>query len=130
MKKQLFPVIVVTTTLAGCAALKPYEQKGYQAIATGASTVCEGYKAGGLFVDQERVEARREIRQRGSNGPIFTEAQIQYLMEKGVDEKTARATGPIVVLGCAIDGGPGLTEEQLDLVASYLARPWAGGDGL
>lgn len=77
----------------GCSAdfLKQVETGAYDAAARTVSEYCERMDSD--FATRERTEARREIRQRGTEGPgpVYVE---------GLDEKTGNGRGPVVRIWC------------------------------
>ena len=94
--KMLLVVALMAVGLSGCGArdfLKQIESGAYDAAARGVSEYCERADRG--VVAGERVEARREIRQRGKDGP----AGPNYVV-RGLDAKTAHGSGPVVRIWC------------------------------
>ena len=99
MKKTIF-AITVASLLGGCAYLdkagdflKQIETGAYDAAAKGISEYCE--RADSPLAIQERIEARRELRQRGTDGPVGPFNWIE-----GLDEKTMTADGPVIRIYC------------------------------
>lgn len=102
MSKYL--IIISILILSGCNEnkikethdfFKAIEGKAYNAAAKSVSEYCK--KAGELSIilDQERLEARREIRQRGNHGPLGPDFDVN-----GLDEKTMHGPGPVVRVWC------------------------------
>lgn len=89
--------------LSGCSTthdfLKMIESKAYDGAARAVSEYCERANKG--IIKNERVEARREIRQRGFNGPPGP-----YIPFDDLDNKTAYGPGPVVLIYCADDEVP------------------------
>ena len=78
---MLSSVVGVILATSGCAGAKDFfkalESKAYDSAAEGVSKYCRRINQASnsspqarALVDRERVEARREIRQRGKNGPL------------------------------------------------------------
>lgn len=93
--------ILLLLALTGCAGIgaagnffKDLEQGAFDKAARAVSEYCEGAQTGGLFAQRTRIEARREIRQRGTNGPP-TPTGIE-----GLDDQTAEGDGPVVIVWC------------------------------
>ena len=98
--KETAIAVVIVTLLGGCAAfekaegfLKQIESKAYDAAALGVSEYCE--RSDSDIVLNERNQARRELRQRGTEGPAAPEAAVP-----GLDEQTAQGSGPVVRIWC------------------------------
>lgn len=96
MNKTIFLTAILLT--AGCSSttkgfLKSIEGKAYDTAANSASKYCDNMT--GPIATQERLEARREIRQRGTNGPLPTDANIP-----GLDHQTAYGSGPVIRIWC------------------------------
>ena len=94
---SLLTAVAVSTGCNGGDILKQMEGKAYDKAAKAVSQVLE----------RERLEARREIRQRGTEGP----APVVF---KGLDEQTAGGKGPIIRIYC--HGEPVPTEVWADLL--------------
>ena len=91
--------------LGGCEHLqkakeftKTVEGHGYDKAAVAGSSYCKGAKFdffgfSDKLITQERLELRREIRQRGENGPDLPQVD-------GLDEKTQKGNGPVIRVYC------------------------------
>ena len=113
MRHLLWAQLAITmAALQGCSALhdmsKGVEGRVYDEVAEATTSYCK-WAAGKAFFDQERLEARREIRQRGSDGPQPPAAPIP-----GLDAQTAQGQGPVVRVYCSSDPVPDAV--WLDLV--------------
>lgn len=100
--------IAATILITGCASthdfVKDVEGKAYDRLADAVSKYCKGKIEGGVLQDivlQEALELRREIRQRGSNGPQGPAEPVLYL-----DDKTAYAQGPMIRIWCEGESVP------------------------
>lgn len=86
-------ILVLMLFATGCSAdfLKSIETGAYDKAADAVSLYCEQTDTD--LLSQQRIEARREIRQRGTEGPapVFFE---------GLDDKTAGGKGPVVRIYC------------------------------
>ena len=94
--------------LSGCSTthqlVKDVEGRAYDSLARAFSEYCERRSNFGVLravVDRERLEARREIRQRGTGGPVGPDSSLE-----GLDEKTAHGSGPIIRIYCAGESVP------------------------
>lgn len=107
---------VLALALSGCGTthefFKDIEGKAYDNAAAAASKYCENADQRPLIIKRTRVEARREIRQRGENGPLAPTNPIA-----GLDEQTALGDGPVVIVYCVGDTVP-------DAVWEDLVRDW------
>ena len=88
---------LLAVILAGCATptkdvLKSIESGAYDAAAESVSQYCKRLSRIDIL-DQERLEARREIRQRGSDGPVGPGPGV-------LDDKTAYGRGPVIRIWC------------------------------
>lgn len=96
--------IIAAMALGGCTLLhdksKEVEGRVYDSLADAASNYCK-WASGISFLDQERLEARREVRQRGKHGPDGPTYTIVSL-----DEKTAHGRGPVIRVYCHEDDVP------------------------
>lgn len=83
--------------LAGCAGdiLDDIEDEAYDKVAKKLSDYCELSQSRDRFWQRTRIEVRREIRQRGRNGP-----EGPNPIPTGLDEKTANGTGPVLMIWC------------------------------
>ena len=107
---RLATVLVMATIVAGCSTthdfIKDVEGQAYDRLAHVFTKYCEGKTYEGSLGDvaqQEALEARREIRQRGIGGPHGPAAKIP-----GLDDKTAYGNGPVVRIYC---GGERVPQE-------------------
>ena len=100
--------ILATAVLAGCGTshgfLKQIESQAYDGAAVTVSEYCKRVNQtdefteetfGGKLANEERIQARREIRQRGENGPKAGKG-----IDKALDANTAQAGGPVVRIWC------------------------------
>lgn len=96
---QQLSIVFLLLFTVGCSAdfLKSVESGAYDKAAAAVSTYCQNMDS--ALLEQQRVEARREIRQRGTEGPapVFFE---------GLDDKTAGGKGPVVRIYCHGDTVP------------------------
>ena len=99
-------VIPAALALSGCFAtfdqvgdaVKAAEGRAYDAVAEAAEQYCEAKTADGIvgsIAEQEALELRREIRQRGGNGPAGPNVP-----PAGLDDKTAYGSGPVARIYC------------------------------
>ena len=99
------------TFLAGCAPVvqvtKAVESKSYDVLARSFSEYCERAD----ILPRTRIEARREIRQRGASGPHGP------VIPEELDPKTAYGQGPVVRIWCEGEAVP-------DEVWPGLVRDW------
>lgn len=111
--RSLIVLLLTLPLLTGCFThdlVKDVEGKAYDSLANAFSKYCEPQGGGGIIspiVEQEALEARREIRQRGSNGP-------EAFTVEGVDDQTALGDGPVVRVYCTDDDVPEAV--QLDFI--------------
>ncbi len=101
-------MVAFAVALGGCGAkgfLKQLEGKAYDGAARAVSEYCEAL-AGNALADQERLEARREIRQRGTGGPADLSHPI-------LDDQTAKGDGPVVRIYCEGENVPASVTEDL-----------------
>ncbi len=98
--RETIIAIVVVGMLGGCAYfekaegfLKQVENKSYDSAALGVSEYCE--RANSDIVLNERIQARRELRQRGTEGPAGPANPVD-----GLDKQTAQGEGPVVRIWC------------------------------
>ncbi len=97
-------IIVTAILLTGCSGkthdfLKAIEGKAYDQAAKMASKYCE--RTDNRILRQERLEARREIRQRGFAGP-----EGPLVKPPKLDDKTAYGDGPVVRIWCEDEDVP------------------------
>ena len=90
---QLLTLLVAVVLSTGCRGdfLKQVESGAYDQAAKTVSVYCEHMDSS--LAQQERLEARREIRQRGLNGPAAVSVE-------GLDDQTAGGHGPVVRIYC------------------------------
>lgn len=82
--------------LGGCNGggfLKDIESRAYDSAALAASEYCE--RGTNPILANERLEARREVRQRGTHGPLPPAEGVS-----GLDAHTAAGDGPVVRIWC------------------------------
>ena len=114
--------LVALWLLAGCASdlLDDIENQAYDKAAAKLSAYCDRNAAKGLFFQRTRIEVRREIRQRGTDGPPPPDP-----VPEGLDAQTANGAGPVLMLWCR-----GETNGQLvpfavpDEVWRNMVRDW------
>ena len=92
-------ILLMSVFLMGCSGatrdfLKAIETGAYDTAAEAVGKYCK--RATGPIITAERIEARREIRQRGGYGPNGPRTQVD-----GLDDKTAYGSGPVVVIYCS-----------------------------
>lgn len=109
MKKAL----LLAPLLVGCGTthdfVKDVEGKVYDSLAKAFSEYCEKQEGDlAVLFNQEALELRREIRQRGTHGPVVDE-DVPFL-----DERTVHSVGPVLRVYCSDDVVP--DEVWLDLV--------------
>ena len=96
MKPHL--VIPLLLGISGCASsdfFEDLEEGAYDTAAEKLSQYCKNVTAADSpIITEERIEARREIRQRGDNGP--DPVDLDFL-----DEQTSRGKGPAIRIWCA-----------------------------
>jgi len=102
MLPRLSLILVLSFVLMGCGTtndfLKNVEGKAYDRTAHTITKYCELKNKDGLagtIARQEALELRREIRQRGEQGPQGPTEKPEYL-----DDKTAYGPGPVVRIWC------------------------------
>ena len=101
MKKLL----ILLPFLAGCSTthefVKDVEGKVYDSLADAFSEYCERQEGDwAVLFNQEALELRREIRQRGTHGPE-THGELPFL-----DNQTAYGGGPVMRVYCSDDVVP------------------------
>lgn len=115
---RAIPVVLLGLTLTGCNVeevkgfLKQIESGAYDAAAKGASEFCD--KMDNDLGRVERIQVRREIRQRGYGGPLVQEGSIEspvgFSLPEAVttpapgvyelDVRTLYGSGPVVRIWC------------------------------
>ncbi len=94
---KLLLVIPVLLAINGCASLsflEALEQSAFDTAAAKLSTYCKKVTAvDSPLITEERIEVRREIRQRGDNGP--GPVDLRFL-----DRRTSRGGGPAIRIWC------------------------------
>jgi hypothetical protein len=93
---RLAPIIALWL-LAGCASdfLDDIEDQAFDEAAEKVSAYCARNANRNLFWQRTRIEVRREIRQRGADGPPPPDP-----VPDGLDVKTANGAGPVVMIWC------------------------------
>ena len=91
-------IIIASLLLVGCTPkthdfLKAIEGRAYDEASRMVSEYCD--KTDNFLLKRERLEARREIRQRGYSGPAGPQVKPNDL-----DDKTAFGNGPVVRIWC------------------------------
>jgi hypothetical protein len=89
--------LVALWLLAGCAGdfLDDIEDQAFDEAAEKLSAYCARVAIDNLFVQRTRIEVRREIRQRGTDGPPPPDP-----IPEGLDERTAKGAGPVLMIWC------------------------------
>ncbi len=107
-----FFLAALALALSGCGTthefFKDIEHKAYDNAADAVSLYCKDADRRPLVIKRTRVEARREIRQRGENGPFAPVTPVP-----GLDEHTALADGPVAIVYCEGDTVPPAVWEAL-----------------
>ena len=96
-------LIILLLLLSGCinqGLLKQIENKQYIKAAENVTKYCAKI-SDSVELSRESVIATRQIRQQGSNGPLGPYQQIPKL-----DNKTAYASGPVMMIWCEFDTVP------------------------
>ena len=103
-----YVTLLLVLLLTGCGSthdlIKDVEGKAYDSLAGAFSQYCDKVPDDGTLagvVKLERIELRREIRQRGHSGP-----KGPGFIVAGLDEKTARGPGPVIYVACKGDPVP------------------------
>lgn len=115
--------LAVMLALVGCSGdlLDDIEDRKYDAAAEKVSAYCAKAAGGDLWLQRTRIEARREIRQRGSNGPVGPLVVID-----GLDLKTAHGSGPVLVVWCEGERtGDGFPYPVPPAVWQGMVRQWS-----
>jgi hypothetical protein len=108
--------------LAGCAGdiLDDIEDRSFDAAADKLSAYCARNASQGLFRQRSRIEVRREIRQRGTDGPPPPDP-----VPEGLDEQTAQGDGPVLMIWCRGEtNGQGVPFAVPDAVWRNMIRDW------
>ena len=89
--------LVALSLLAGCASdfLEDIEDQAFDSAAAKLSACCERNAGQGLAKQRTRIEVRRKIRQRGTDGPPPPDP-----VPEGLDEQTAQGEGPVLMIWC------------------------------
>ena len=114
--------LVPLLLLAGCASdvLDDIEDQAYDKAAQKLSAYCARNAAQGLFRQRTRIEVRREIRQRGTDGPPPPDP-----VPAGLDEQTAQGAGPVLMIWCQGEtNGQGVPFPVPDAVWRDMIRDW------
>jgi hypothetical protein len=115
--------IVAFGLLAGCASddvLDHIEDRSWDAAAAKVSDFCARQFGDELWWQRTRIEARREIRQRGTHGPAGP-AYVPGLL----DDKTAHGKGPVLMIWCADERtGDGAAYPVPQAVWKGMVRTW------
>lgn len=94
--------------------------EAYDNAADKLSAYCELNKDRDLFWQRTRIEVRREIRQRGTNGPTGPNP-----IPEGLDEKTANGKGPVLMIWCEGEtNGQDVPFPVPDAVWRNMIRDW------
>jgi hypothetical protein len=108
--------------LAGCAGddlLDDIEDEAYDSAADQLSDFCDR-NANDLSRQRTRIEVRREIRQRGTDGPPPPDP-----IPEGLDEQTANGEGPVLMIWCRGEtNGQGVPFPVPDSVWRNMIRNW------
>lgn len=107
--------------LASCSGdfLDDIEDEAYDAAATKLSDYC-ALNRGDLFWQRTRIEVRREIRQRGDNGPP---GPVE--VPEGLDQKTAFGPGPVLMIWCGGETtGQSIPYAPPETVWRAMIRDW------
>lgn len=108
--------------IAGCAdVFDNIEYQSWDAAAEKVSAFCAAQVGDDpLWWQRTRIEARREIRQRGTNGP----AGPAYA-PGGLDDKTTHGEGPVLMIWCAGEtDGQGRPYAVPQSVWKGMVRDW------
>jgi hypothetical protein len=108
--------------LAGCASdfLDDIEDKAFDSAAAKLSAYCARSAASDLFWQRTRIEVRREIRQRGTDGPPPPDP-----IPAGLDEQTANGAGPVLMIWCEGEtNGQAVPFAVPDAVWRNMIRDW------
>ena len=114
--------LVALWLLAGCASdiLDDIEDLAFDAVADKLSTYCARKADEGLFSQRSRIEVRREVRQRGTDGPPPPDP-----IPEGLDEQTANGAGPVIMIWCEGEtNGQGVLFPVPTAVWSNMIRDW------
>jgi hypothetical protein len=108
--------------LAGCASdfLEDIEDQAFDRAAEKLSDYCARNADQGLSRQRNRIEVRREIRQRGTDGPPPPDP-----VPEGLDEQTAQGAGPVLMIWCRGEtNGQGVPFLVPDAVWRNMIRDW------
>ena len=114
--------LVALLLLAGCASdlLDDIEDQAFNKAAEKLSAYCDRNAAKGLFWQRTRIEVRREIRQRGTDGPPPPDP-----VPEGLDEQTAKGAGPVLMIWCRGEtSGQGVPFPVPSAVWRNMIRDW------
>jgi hypothetical protein len=114
--------LIALWLLAGCASdlLDDIEDQAFDRAAEKLSDYCARNANQGLFRQRSRIEVRREIRQRGTNGPPPPDP-----VPAGLDEQTAEGEGPVLMIWCPGEtNGQGVPFPVPDAVWRNMIRDW------
>jgi hypothetical protein len=113
---------VALLLLAGCASdfLEDLEDQAFDSAAAKLSAYCDRNAGQGLTRQRSRIEVRREIRQRGTDGPPPPDP-----VPEGLDEQTAQGAGPVLMIWCRGEtNGQGVPFPVPDAVWRNMIRDW------
>ena len=114
--------LVVLWLLPGCASdfLEDIENEAYDRAAAKLSAYCARNADRGLVRQRTRIEVRREIRQRGTDGPPPPDP-----IPEGLDERTANGAGPVLMIWCRGEtNGQSVPFPVPDAVWRNMIRDW------
>jgi hypothetical protein len=114
--------LVTLWLLAGCASdfLEDIEDQAFDRAADKLSAYCDRNADQGLSRQRTRIEVRREIRQRGTDGPPPPDP-----VPEGLDEQTAQGDGPVLMIWCRGEtNGQGVPFPVPDAVWHNMIRDW------
>jgi hypothetical protein len=117
-----FAPLIVLWFLVGCASdlLDDIEDEAYDKAAKKVSAYCARNAEKDLFWQRTRIEVRREIRQRGTDGP-----PPPVPIPEGLDEQTANGEGPVLIIWCRGEtNGQGVPFPVPDPVWRNMIRDW------
>ena len=113
--------LVALLLLPGCTTLlDDIENQAFDAAAEKLSAFCARNADGSLFRQRTRIEVRREIRQRGTDGPSGPDP-----IPEGLDDRTANGAGPVLMIWCEGEtNGQNVPFEVPDAVWRNMIRDW------
>jgi hypothetical protein len=114
--------LVALSLLAACASdfLEDIEDQAFDRAAAKLSAYCARTADQGLLRQRTRIEVRREIRQRGTDGPPPPDP-----VPDGLDEQTAQGAGPGLMIWCRGEtNGQGVPFPVPDAVWRNMIRNW------